>query len=113
MPAARRAFARAPGKGLAQGATSILDRFLNRLPTITIRAGHRLRIWLTSDVLVPPSGLTRTGPAEDRRPITAAAEQRAGRVIRRAAATRRTAQPLTRPEREGSPGFWTRLENVS
>ena len=41
------------GQGLAQGATSILERFLNRLPTITIRAGHRLRIWLTSDVLVP------------------------------------------------------------
>ena len=41
------------GQGLAQGATTILDRFLNRLPTITIRAGHRLRIWLTSDVLVP------------------------------------------------------------
>ena len=41
------------GQGLAQGATNMLDRFLNRLPTITIRAGHRLRIWLTSDVLVP------------------------------------------------------------
>ena len=41
------------GQGLAQGATTILERFLNRLPTITIRAGHRLRIWLTSDVLVP------------------------------------------------------------
>ena len=41
------------GQGLAQGATTILDRFLNRLPTVTIRAGHRLRIWLTSDVLVP------------------------------------------------------------
>ena len=41
------------GQGLAQGATNILERFLNRLPTITIRAGHRLRIWLTSDVLVP------------------------------------------------------------
>ena len=41
------------GQGLAQGATNILDRFLNRLQTITIRAGHRLRIWLTSDVLVP------------------------------------------------------------
>ena len=49
------------GQGLAQGATSILDRFLNRLPTITIRAGHRLRIWLTSDVLVPRPG--ETGPA--------------------------------------------------
>ncbi len=41
------------GQGLAQSATQILQRFLNRLPTITIRAGHRLRIWFTSDVLVP------------------------------------------------------------
>ena len=44
------------GQGLGQGALGILDRFLNRLPTITIRAGHRLRIWLTSDVLVPRPG---------------------------------------------------------
>ena len=41
------------GQGLGQAATRILDRFLNRLPTITIRAGHRLRIWFTSDVRVP------------------------------------------------------------
>ena len=41
------------GQGLGQGATQTLQRFLNRLPTITIRAGHRLRIWFTSDVLVP------------------------------------------------------------
>jgi len=44
------------GQGLGQGALNILDRFLNRLPTITIRAGHRLRIWFTSDVLVPRAG---------------------------------------------------------
>ena len=45
------------GQGLAQTATQILQRFLNRLPTITIRAGHRLRVWFTSDVLVPrPQG---------------------------------------------------------
>ena len=50
------------GQGLAQGATSILDRFLNRLPTITIRAGHRLRIWLTSDVLVPRPAIGRRTP---------------------------------------------------
>ena len=42
----------AAGQGLGQAATRILDRFLNRMPTITIRAGHRLRIWFTSDVLV-------------------------------------------------------------
>jgi type IV secretory pathway VirB10-like protein len=44
------------GQGFGLGATQILQRFLNRLPTITIRAGHRLRIWFTSDVLVPKSG---------------------------------------------------------
>ena len=45
------------GQGLGQGATQILQRFLNRFPTLTIRAGHRLRIWFTSDVLVPrPTG---------------------------------------------------------
>ncbi len=49
------AFRAGAGQGLGQGATQILQRFLNRLPTITIRAGHRLRIWFTSDVLVPPS----------------------------------------------------------
>ena len=41
------------GQGLGQAATRILDRFLNRPPTLTIRAGHRLRVWFTSDVLVP------------------------------------------------------------
>ena len=45
------------GQGLGQGALQILQRFLNRLPTITIRAGHRLRIWFTSDVLISrPAG---------------------------------------------------------
>ena len=49
------AFRAGAGEGLGQGATQILQRFLNRLPTLTIRAGHRLRIWFTSDVLVPPA----------------------------------------------------------
>lgn len=43
------------GQGFGLAATQILQRFLNRLPAITIRAGHRLRIWFTSDVLVPGS----------------------------------------------------------
>ena len=47
-------------QGLGQSATQILDRFLNRLPTITIRAGHRLRIWFTNDVRIPPSGVEVT-----------------------------------------------------
>ena len=41
------------GAGLAQQGQAIMERFLNRLPTITIRAGHRVRVWFSSDVLVP------------------------------------------------------------
>ncbi len=41
------------GQGLGGSATSVLDRFLNRMPEITVRAGHRLRIWFTADVLIP------------------------------------------------------------
>ena len=47
------AFRAGAGQGFGQAAEQILQRFLNRLPTLTIRAGHRLRIWFTSDVLVP------------------------------------------------------------
>jgi type IV secretion system protein VirB10 len=38
---------------LAQSSTHILDRFLNLLPTITIREGHRVKVYLTQDLLVP------------------------------------------------------------
>ena len=51
----RAGFQAGASQGLGEGAIQILDRFLNRLPTITIRAGHRLRIWFTGDVLVPPA----------------------------------------------------------
>ena len=44
------------GQGLGQAAERVMERFLNRLPTITIRAGHRLRIWFTSDALLPRAG---------------------------------------------------------
>jgi type IV secretion system protein VirB10 len=50
-----REFRAGAGQGFGLAATQILQRFLNRLPTITIRAGHRLRIWFASDVLVPTS----------------------------------------------------------
>ena len=46
-------FRAAAGQGFGQSATQILGRFLNRLPTVTIRAGHRLRVWATSDFLLP------------------------------------------------------------
>ena len=41
------------GSGIAGTGDQILERFLNRLPTVTIRAGHRLRVWFTSDALIP------------------------------------------------------------
>ena len=38
---------------LSQSALHILDRYLNILPTITIREGHRIKIYLAGDLLVP------------------------------------------------------------
>ena len=38
---------------LAQSSMRILDRFLNRLPTVTIREGHRVTVYLTADLDVP------------------------------------------------------------
>ena len=49
----RAGFQSGVSQGLGSSASQMLDRFLNRLPAITIRAGHRLRIWLTADFLMP------------------------------------------------------------
>jgi type IV secretory pathway VirB10-like protein len=38
---------------LSQSSLNILDRYLNVLPTFTIREGHRLKVYLTDDLLVP------------------------------------------------------------
>ena len=54
-PAAERIRAGA-GANLAQQGMAITERFLNRLPTVTIRAGHRVRVYFTSDVLLPRGG---------------------------------------------------------
>ena len=37
----------------SQAAMQVLNRFLNRLPTITIREGHRVRVYVTSDFELP------------------------------------------------------------
>jgi type IV secretion system protein VirB10 len=51
------------GSSLANSATRILDRYLNVLPTVTIREGYRLKVYLTSDLDLPawvaPSGGVR------------------------------------------------------
>ncbi len=43
------------GRSFSQTGIQIMNRFLNRLPTVTIRAGHRLRVWFTTDLLIPPT----------------------------------------------------------
>jgi type IV secretion system protein VirB10 len=30
-----------------------LDRFLNILPTVTIREGHRIKVYLSNDLVLP------------------------------------------------------------
>jgi type IV secretion system protein VirB10 len=38
---------------LAQSSARILDRFLNILPTVTIREGHRIKVYLSNDLDLP------------------------------------------------------------
>ena len=38
---------------LSQSALNILDRYLNIMPTFQVREGHRIRVWLTGDLLLP------------------------------------------------------------
>jgi type IV secretory pathway VirB10-like protein len=38
---------------LSQSSADVLDRFINIPPTITIREGHRIKIYLTQDLLLP------------------------------------------------------------
>src|SRR5262249_50798053 len=37
----------------AQSSLEILDRFLNVLPTVTIREGHRVKVYLSGDLALP------------------------------------------------------------
>ncbi len=41
------------GVGIADAGQQILDRFLNILPTVTIREGMRVKIYLSNDLLLP------------------------------------------------------------
>ena len=38
---------------MAQSSAQILDKFLNILPTVTIREGHRVKVYLSSDLALP------------------------------------------------------------
>lgn len=41
------------GQSMAQSSAHILDRFLNVLPTVTIREGHRVKVYLSGDLALP------------------------------------------------------------
>src|SRR5262249_18690109 len=41
------------GNATSQATAQVMNRFLNRLPTITIREGHRVKVYLTADIELP------------------------------------------------------------
>ncbi|MGB9147543.1 MAG: TrbI/VirB10 family protein [Acidobacteriaceae bacterium] len=47
------AFATGASASVSQSASSVLDRFIQIPPTITIREGHRVKIYFTQDMLLP------------------------------------------------------------
>ncbi|MGA8439020.1 MAG: TrbI/VirB10 family protein [Candidatus Sulfotelmatobacter sp.] len=47
------AFTNGTGASVSQSATTILDRFMQIPPTITIREGHRVKVYFTQDLLLP------------------------------------------------------------
>jgi type IV secretion system protein VirB10 len=47
------AFATGASSSVSQSATTVLDRFIQIPPTITIREGHRLKVYFTQDMLLP------------------------------------------------------------
>ena len=47
------AFTNGAAGSVSQSATTILDRFIQIPPTITIREGHRVKVYFTEDLLLP------------------------------------------------------------
>ncbi len=47
------AFTNGAAGSVSQSATTILDRFIQIPPTITIREGHRVKVYFTQDLLLP------------------------------------------------------------
>ncbi len=55
------AYRQGVASSLGTSSTHVLDRFLNRLPTVTIREGHRLKVYLTRDLDLPVAARAREG----------------------------------------------------
>jgi type IV secretion system protein VirB10 len=47
------AFTTGAASSVSQSATTVLDRFIQIPPTITIREGHRIKVYFTQDLLLP------------------------------------------------------------
>jgi type IV secretion system protein TrbI len=47
------AFTTGAASSVSQSATTVLDRFIQIPPTITIREGHRIKVYFTQDTLLP------------------------------------------------------------
>ena len=50
------------GDATAQATAQSMNRFLNRLPTVTIREGHRVKVYLTNDLELPAYDLQSRDP---------------------------------------------------
>ena len=50
---AREAYKAGIASSLSQSSANVLDRFINIPPTITIREGHRIKVYITQDMLLP------------------------------------------------------------
>ena len=47
------AYRQGVASSLSQSSTTVLDRFISVQPTITIREGHRIKVYFTQDLLLP------------------------------------------------------------
>jgi type IV secretion system protein VirB10 len=50
----------------SQASLQVMSRFLNRLPTVTIREGHRVKVYLTSDLQLPAYQARESGSTSSR-----------------------------------------------
>ena len=54
-------FRQSSGASLANSTSRVLDRYLNVLPTVTIREGHRIKVYLTNDLELPAYAPSQEG----------------------------------------------------
>ena len=53
----------------SQASLQVMSRFLNRLPTVTIREGHRVKVYVTSDLQLPAYPAAQDSVVSERRRV--------------------------------------------